>query len=37
MNIQELNDLDINEVASWPDLEKGILLELICDLIVGAG
>lgn len=37
MNIQELNDLDINDVASWPALAKGILIAFICALIGGAG
>lgn len=37
MNIQELNDLDINDVASWPALAKGILIAFLCILIGGAG
>ncbi len=37
MNLQELNELDINDIASWPSLAKGILIAFICALIGGAG
>ncbi len=37
MNIQDLNDLDINDIASWPVLAKSILIAFICALIGGAG
>ena len=37
MNFQDLNDLDINDIASWPVLAKSILIAFICALIGGAG
>ncbi len=37
MNLQELNELDINDIASWPSVAKGILIAFICILIGGAG
>jgi len=37
MNLQGLNDLDINDIASWPVLAKSILIAFVCALIGGAG
>jgi type IV pilus assembly protein PilO len=37
MNIQDLNELDINDIASWPKLAKNILILFIFLLIGGAG
>lgn len=37
MNFQELNDLDINDIASWPTLAKNMLISFVCLLICGAG
>lgn len=37
MNFQELNDLDINDIASWPVLAKSLLIAFVCALIGGAG
>jgi type IV pilus assembly protein PilO len=37
MNLQGLNELDINDIASWPVLAKSILIAFVCVLIGGAG
>jgi type IV pilus assembly protein PilO len=37
MNLQGLNELDINDIASWPVLAKSILIAFVCALIGGAG
>jgi type IV pilus assembly protein PilO len=37
MNIQSLNELDINDMASWPVVAKAILIAFLCVLIGGAG
>lgn len=37
MNFQELNELDINDIASWPRLAKNILILFIFLLIGAAG
>lgn len=37
MNLQGLNDLDINDIASWPVLAKSMLIAFVCALIGGAG
>lgn len=37
MNFQELNDLDINDIASWPTMAKNMLILFVCLLIGGAG
>lgn len=37
MNLQGLNDLDINDIASWPVLAKSILIAFVCALIGAAG
>jgi type IV pilus assembly protein PilO len=37
MNLQGLNELDINDMASWPIIAKAILIAFLCMLIGGAG
>lgn len=37
MNLQGLNELDINDIASWPVLAQSILIAFVCVLIGGAG
>ena len=37
MNLQGLNELDINDIASWPVPAKSILIAFVCALIGGAG
>ncbi|WP_024871409.1 type 4a pilus biogenesis protein PilO [Tolumonas lignilytica] len=37
MNIQELNELDINDIASWPVFAKSILIAFVCILIGAVG
>ena len=37
MNIQELNDLDLNDIASWPALAKSLVFSFIMLLIIGLG
>ncbi|MDD2840972.1 MAG: type 4a pilus biogenesis protein PilO [Tolumonas sp.] len=37
MNLQGLNDLDINDIASWPALAKSLLIAFVCALIGASG
>jgi type IV pilus assembly protein PilO len=37
MNLQSFNELDINDMASWPIIAKAILIAFLCMLIGGAG
>ena len=37
MNLQGLNELDINDIASWPVLAKSILIAFVCVLMGVAG
>ena len=37
MNLQGLNELDINDIASWPVLAKSILIAFVCALIGASG
>lgn len=37
MNIQDLNDLDINDIASWPTVAKSFVILLMMFLICGLG
>jgi len=37
MNFQNLNELDINDIASWPVIAKTIFIAFLCILIGGAG
>ena len=36
MNLQQLNELDFNNIASWPKLAKGIFILFFCALLGGA-
>ena len=36
MNLQQLNELDFNNIASWPKLAKGIFILFFCALRGGA-
>lgn len=36
MNLQQLNELDINDIASWPKWAKGIFILFCCVLTGGA-
>lgn len=36
MNLQQLNELDLNNIAGWPKLAKGIFILLFCALLGGA-
>ncbi|HHQ4480371.1 PilO family type IV pilus biogenesis protein TapO [Aeromonas veronii] len=36
MNLQQLNELDINDIASWPKWAKGVFIFFCCVLIGGA-
>ncbi|BEE16708.1 PilO family type IV pilus biogenesis protein TapO [Aeromonas enteropelogenes] len=36
MNLQQLNELDINDIASWPKWAKGIFIFFCCALTGGA-
>lgn len=36
MNLQQLNELDFNNIASWPKLAKGIVILFFCALFGGA-
>ena len=36
MNLQQLNELDLNSIASWPKLAKGIFILFFCALLGGA-
>lgn len=36
MNLQQLNDLDLNDIARWPTLAKGIFILCCCALLGGA-
>lgn len=36
MNMQDLNDLDLSNIGSWPIAIKAVLVTLACALIVGA-
>ncbi|KRW50107.1 pilus assembly protein PilP [Aeromonas allosaccharophila] len=36
MNLQQLNELDINDIASWPKWAKGIFI-LLCCVLTGGG
>ncbi|CAJ1879622.1 PilO family type IV pilus biogenesis protein TapO [Aeromonas salmonicida] len=35
MNLQQLNELDLNSIASWPKLAKGIFILFFCALLGG--
>lgn len=35
MNLQQLNELDLNSIASWPKLAKGIFILFFCTLLGG--
>jgi len=37
MNLQELNELDMSDIASWPAAGKAIIMLIICALIGAAG
>ena len=36
MNLQQLNDLDLNDIARWPPIAKGIFVFFCCALLGGA-
>ena len=36
MNLQQLNELDINDIARWPKMAKGIFILFCCVLLGGA-
>ncbi|MCH7374632.1 PilO family type IV pilus biogenesis protein TapO [Aeromonas sp. MR19] len=36
MNLQQLNELDLNNIAGWPKLAKGIFILFFCALLGGA-
>lgn len=36
MNLQQLNELDINDIASWPKWAKGVFIFFCCLLTGGA-
>ncbi|WP_421344385.1 PilO family type IV pilus biogenesis protein TapO [Aeromonas veronii] len=36
MNLQQLNELDINDIASWPKWAKGVFIFFCCVLTSGA-
>ncbi|MGL5200022.1 MAG: pilus assembly protein PilP, partial [Aeromonas veronii] len=36
MNLQQLNELDINDIASWPKWAKGVFIFFCCVLTGGA-
>ena len=33
MNLQQLNDLDLNDIARWPKVAKGIFILFCCALL----
>ena len=35
MNLQQLNELDINDIARWPRVAQGIFIFLCCALLGG--
>ena len=37
MNLQDLNDLDLENIGSWPKLAKVIVIAILCLLILGGG
>ena len=37
MNLQELNELDMSDISSWPAAGKAIIMLIICALIGAAG
>ncbi len=37
MNLQELNDLDFENIGSWPKLAKAMVIAVVCLLILGGG
>jgi len=36
MNIEDLNELDLNNIGSWPVAAKIVIISLVCAMIVGA-
>ena len=36
MNLQQFNDLDLNDIARWPKVAKGIFILFCCALLGGA-
>ena len=36
MNLQQLNELDLNDITSWPKWAKGIFILFCCVLSGGA-
>ena len=37
MNMQDLNDLDLSNIGSWPWAAKSVIILLLCAVIAGAG
>ncbi len=37
MNIQDINELDLNNIGSWPIVAKSIIIAVCCAVIAGAG
>ncbi|MGY3859911.1 PilO family type IV pilus biogenesis protein TapO [Aeromonas intestinalis] len=35
MNLQQLNELDLNDIARWPKVAKGIFIAICCALLGG--